>query len=357
MRRALTILALAGAVALGVFLERQVGSSSLAEHEPPSFPMAAKVMPPPAGEVYWGAFRQGAPYVHDLVTGLESQVGRQPAILMWYQEWEGRPSFPAADAAFLYRQGIVPMISWEPWKPPAVFGRLKVNQPEYRLSNIASGAFDPYIRRYAEEIKRYGGPVMLRPFHEMDGFWYPWGGTVNGNTPSAFVAAWRHVHDIFDSVGASNVTWVWSVNRVSQPRTPGNRVQHYWPGHRYVDWIGISAFNWGTGSPYAVWQGFDGVFGHRYEELLSYGKPIILTETGAPEAGGNKAAWIHDAFTAVLARYPRLGGVVWYDKRDNAIQDWRIDSTPQALSAFRRAVALPGILSADRALATATQAA
>jgi beta-mannanase len=234
-----------------------------------------------------------------------------------------------------------------------VFGQLKVNQPQYRLSNIAGGAFDPYIKRYATEIKRYGGPVMLRPFHEMDGFWYPWGGTVNGNSAADFVAAWRHIHGIFERAGATNVTWVWSVNRVSQPPTPANQIENYWPGREYVDWIGISAFNWGTGSPYAVWQGFDKVFGPRYRELLTYGKPIMLTETGAPEAGGNKAAWIRDAFHSVLARYPDLGGIVWYDKRDNEIQDWRIDSTQAALAAFRRAVALPGILSADRALATA----
>ncbi len=32
---------------------------------------------------------------------------------------------------------------------------------------------------------------------------------VNGDQPGEFVAAWRHVHDIFTSVGATNATWVW----------------------------------------------------------------------------------------------------------------------------------------------------
>src|SRR5438105_4152996 len=83
-----------------------------------------KVLPPAAGKIYWGGFRLGAPYDTKLVTGLESEVGRRPSVLMWYQEWAGRPEFPMADAAWLFDEGIVPMITWEPWKPPTVFGTI-----------------------------------------------------------------------------------------------------------------------------------------------------------------------------------------------------------------------------------------
>lgn len=41
-----------------------------------------------------------------------------------------------------------------------------------------------------------------------DPYRYPWG--PQNNDPSEFVAAFRHVHDVFDSVGASNVIWIWS---------------------------------------------------------------------------------------------------------------------------------------------------
>ena len=90
------------------------------------------------------------------------------------------------------------MLTWEPWKPPKIAGKLVPNQPRYRLARIAAGKFDRYLHRYARQVKAYGGPLILRPFHEMDGFWYPWGGTANGNTPLDFVRAWRHVHRIFD---------------------------------------------------------------------------------------------------------------------------------------------------------------
>ncbi len=318
-----------------------------------SVPLTGKIKPPAPGDVYWGVFRDGAPYDTSIETGLENEVGRRPAILMWYQEWYGQPDFPAADAAWLYDRGIVPMISWEPWKPPKIFGELVVDQPKFRLARIAHGAFDAYIRRYATEIRNFGGPVLLRPFHEMDGFWYPWCGTVNGNTPAAFVAAWRHIHDIFRQVGATNTTWVWSVNHVTVPDTPENQIEHYWPGSHYVDWVGMSGFNWGSASPLSVWHGFDGVIQDRYRQLLAYHKPIMLTETGAPEVGGDKATWIKDSLADMLAHYPKLKAFIWYDRRDSKIRDWRLDSSPAALAAFRKAIANPRFLSANAAQATA----
>src|SRR5206468_1321602 len=40
-----------------------------------------RVAPPPPGKIYWGAFRLGAPYNTSLVTGLENEVGRRPAVM------------------------------------------------------------------------------------------------------------------------------------------------------------------------------------------------------------------------------------------------------------------------------------
>jgi mannan endo-1,4-beta-mannosidase len=233
--------------------------------------------------------------------------------------------------------------------------QLVVDQPRYRLARIAAGAFDSYIRSYAEQVKQFGGPVMLRPFHEMDGNWYPWGGTVNGNSAVSFIAAWRHVHDIFDEVGATNVTWVWSVNSGSVPDTPENSGVRYWPGGRYVDWIGISGFNWGKSSSFGSWYTFDQVYKRRIGLLMQFRKPIVLTEIGAAEVGGDKAVWIRRTFSTIVQHYPRVRAFVWYDKRDSALQDWRITSSQSSLAAFRSTLRNPAFLSAPAAEPTATR--
>ena len=48
-----------------------------------------------------------------------------------------------------------------------------------------------------KQAQEWGHPFFLRFDWEMNGFWFPWSEGVNGNKPGEFVAAWRHVHDIF----------------------------------------------------------------------------------------------------------------------------------------------------------------
>src|SRR2546422_216145 len=80
-------------------------------------------------------------------------VASRPAVLMWCQEGAGQPSFPIDESAWLFDRGIVPMITWEPWQPPKVFGTVVDDQPRFSLKRIADGDWDHYIRKYAKEIK------------------------------------------------------------------------------------------------------------------------------------------------------------------------------------------------------------
>ena len=317
---------------------------------PLAVPAGGKVPPPPRRQVYWGAYASGVPFRQSSLTGLTRRAGRRPAIVMWYQDWSG--NFPAQSAARLAHLGIVPMITWEPWKPPRVAGSPATIQPRYRLARITAGAFDRYLTRYAREIERYGGPVMLRPFHEMDGNWYPWGGTANGNRPHDFVPAWRHVHDLFTRLGVHNVTWVWSLNATSVPLRRDNTPREYWPGARYVDWIGLSGFNFGRSRSFGSWVSFNTLFRARIAQLRRYHRPIAITEIASVEVGGDKAAWIRQTFSQ-LRRSPLVRALIWYDHRDAGLQDWRIRSSRAAQAAFRHAVAARNIRSAPAAFQAA----
>jgi endoglucanase len=160
---------------------------------------------------------------------------------------------------------------------------------------------------------------------------------VDGGVPSTgygkYVAAWRHVHDIFVAEGATNVLWVWCPLVNDVPATPWNHWTDYYPGDAYVDWVGIDAYNWGSSSSCCVWQSFAALLtGSPYQDYAAK-KPIMLPETASAEVGGNKAQWITDMHHDLMTEFRGIRAVVWFDI--NKETDWRIASSPSALAAYK----------------------
>jgi beta-mannanase len=309
----------------------------------PTPALAGAVQRSQAG-TYWGAFLPRADVDTSVVTQFTKAAGRQPAIVSMYQQWYGEPAFPAATARWLADRGSALLVVWEPWQTDFP-GTIRVNQPTYRLSAIAGGALDGYVRRYADQVRAYAGPLFLEPMHEMNGNWYPWGGTVNGNSTADYIAAWRHLHDVFQQEGATNVTWTWTVNGETVPDTAVNQPERYWPGPEFVDWVGVDSYNWGA-SPTTSWRTVSQMFDANVEKLAGFGKPIALAETAAVERGGDKAEWITSLFDTLTGAYrDRVGGVVWFNAAV-AGRDWRTDTSAASQAAFVAGVARPGMLSA-----------
>jgi mannan endo-1,4-beta-mannosidase len=332
------------------YTNRGTSISALQDSVPPT--MAGPLQPPAHG-AYTGVYQWPAPFDMSALDSYEAIAKKPPVIVMWYQPWtsSGPNQFDPAATVTLYERGAIPMVTWEPWNPSKDANTLAnpENQPTYRLSNIIKGKFDGYIRQFARSVKSVRGPVMIRLMHEMNGDWYPWSGTANGNSPEQFVVAWRHVHDIFTQEGATNVTWVWSVNHESVPKTSRNDYSVYYPGDKYVDWVSISGFNWGTSSPGTLWHPLDFWYKHPMAYLTSTGKPIVVSEFASVENGGDKAAWITDAYNRFRTEYPHVKAVVYYDKREwqaNSIQDWRITTSASSRAAFRSAISNPYYLAA-----------
>ena len=315
----------------------------------PTVPLAGVVTPPETG-AFAGVFRPPAPLDMARFDAYVDMTDRDPAILMWFQPWapdETAPyRFDAAAVVATMRRGAIPMISWEPWDPgtdPGLLDRPD-DQSDFRLQRIVDGEFDAYIREWAEGCAMVGGPIMLRPMHEMNGNWYPWNGFVNGNSPKLYIAAWRHVHDIFVEEGATNVTWVWSVNHTSGPDVAKNYPEVYYPGDAYVDWIGISGFNWGNSRPGLSWSSFTATYDASIEYLRRYGKPMAICEFASVETPGDKAEWITDAYQRIRTEYPEIKAVIYYDNLEQGVkgkQDWNVDSSPESLAAYTEAIGDP----------------
>ena len=65
----------------------------------------------------------------------------------------------------------------------------------------------------------------------------------------------------------------------------------------------------------------------------------MIAEIGSDESGGDKASWLRRALGHQLPRLKRVKAVVWFDATDGS--DFRIDSSPSALDAFRAGISSP----------------
>lgn len=261
---------------------------------------------------------------------LAARLGRRPTQVMWYDAWSRRTGFPTQQAAAVTAFGATPVITWEPWDPAR-----GTDQPTYSLKAIAAGLHDGYVTAWAKQARAFGKPVTLRFAHEMNGTWYPWAAGVNGNTAADYVAAWKRVRGIFTQQRATNVSWSWSPNVPYPGSTP---LASLYPGDAQVSTVALDGYNWGGLLPGTTWQSFLDVFDDGYGEVRSFTrKPIIVGEVGAPEVGGDKAAWIRDMFATLATRPEGLTGFTWFSHLKEA--DWRIDSSPAAFEAFRAGLA------------------
>jgi beta-mannanase len=271
---------------------------------------------------------------------LEREIAAPVALISAFRAWNRcavEDDLPWLAGLASSRREI--LLTWEPWRIPAD----PVNperQPDFALRELLSGRYDAYVRSFAQALRGLSRPVHLRPMHEMNGFWYPWCGTVNGNDPGEYALAWRHLRRLFADAGADNVAWVWSPYAASFPDAPENRLERYFPGDDAVDRVALDGYNWGTRLPGGAWQEFADVFGDGYDRAAALSRrPVMIAETASAEEGGDKAAWIRSMARALPARFPRVEALVWFDTDKE--RDWRICSSPRAAAAFREA--WPGI--------------
>jgi beta-mannanase len=281
-------------------------------------------------------------YLFDLPSRLESvghwekQLGHPVQLLSIYQAWGSKyRNFYAKELREIHKTARTALITWEPWALPLP-GQSQ-GQPLFALRSILAGDYDDYISSWARASKSLGVPYLLRPMHEMNGNWYPWCGTVNGNQPEEYVEAWKYLHGIFRAVGATQVAWVWCPYASSYPDSPKNTISCYYPGDAYVDWIALDGYNWGKTQPWSRWENFSEIFATGYNIVTRLtDKPVLIAETASTEIGGSKSEWIRSTLERLKESFPRIEGIVWFNVQKEC--DWRIDSSEGALRAFRETV-------------------
>lgn len=301
--------------------------------------------------IYWGALIDdhltgtSPPYDMTAVDAFESLVGKQVSLVEFSLPWAQCATlpcrfdpFPAKQMQAIRDHGSIPFFGWASYSQP-----LSENQPDFQLSKIIDGDYDAFIRQWAQDARAWGHPFFLNFNWEMNlaGIW-TYVETVNGNRRGDYVKAWRHVHDIIESEGAKNVTWVWCPN--SAYDAASSDIAPLYPGDAYVDWTCIDAYNW----PWN-WQSFADMLGPTYDmvQAIAPDKPMLMGETASTEKGGSKSAWITDMLERQIpARFPNLKGFVWFEKKEailgeNSPSGWEVESSPSALAAFQNGIASP----------------
>ena len=269
---------------------------------------------PPNPASYLGVFEPGAPPGYQPVADFANAVRSHPNLVGYYSGW-AQP-FAASYATTIRKQGVVPFVQIDP-----TFAS---------VAGIADGAYDEYLRSYADSVRNFGHAVVIGFGHEMNGPWYSWGYT--HVAPATFVAAWQHIVTLFREQGAQNVTWLWTIN-ADRPNT--GPVASWWPGAAYVSWVGIDGYYLRPSDTFA------NVFAPTIKQVRAFtDKPVLLSETAVgPDAG--QFVKIGDLF-AGMRQYKMLG-LVWFDKAQHEgpqHQDWRIEDNPAAQAAFRLGVAV-----------------
>jgi hypothetical protein len=275
--------------------------------------------------VAYGAQWTGTEQAMSMVGRFEAQLGRRLAIDNRFYGWnEPFPTRMEADDVAL---GRVPMVTWK----------------GTRLDAILNGSQDALIAARARAVRQFGAAIFIRWAWEMNGGWTEWSGEQN-QTPGThdgaakYVQAWRHVHDIFTREGALNVSWIWAPNGTSVPAASWNAPSAYYPGDAYVDWIGMSAYNWGRSRAWSHWSTFRQLVSPFYKHWAAR-KPLMIAETSSVGSAAAKARWIAGIAPTLARRFPRLKAVVVFQSPP----DWSLVDTAASRRAIRVLASSPAV--------------
>jgi mannan endo-1,4-beta-mannosidase len=199
-----------------------------------------------------------------------------------------------AEAERQYRNGAVVTITWHEVRPtddePVTFkdsvqGHLTDAQWKELLTpgsplNLRWQAQVDVVADYLKQLQDAHVPVLFRPYHEMNGNWFWWGGRAGRD---GSVALYRQLYDRFVNVHhLDNLLWLWNVNAPNGSNA--GPIEDYFPGAQYADLVTLD-----------VYSGFKPEY-YTSTLALAAGKPIALAEVGglpSPEVLQKQPRWTY----------------------------------------------------------------
>jgi hypothetical protein len=307
---------------------------------------------PPAGKVYWGG--QGG-YSQAHIRDFAQQSGKHPAVFNYFISWHASESslhwlsFRLADAR---AQGTAAMLSISP------------EDTGLSPRDLARGEGDAFLVGLNRLLAEHGDVTFLRPLSEMNNANnayapYDLSGRSRGraNSVGQLKSAWRRLALItrggsvasIDAklrrlhlppvrTGAAElprpaVALMWVPLSFGNPEIPKNDPRRFWPGARYVDWVGTTWY-----SPYKSSRAMD----RFYRNPLWRRKPFAFAEWGV--WGRDDPAFVRQFFGFVKA-HPGVRMAVYYQ---SALlkPEFRLSAHPSSRAVLRQATRWPRLTGA-----------
>lgn len=303
--------------------------SRMGVNEISSVPLSSPIAISPqekSNSILWGAYTG---MTVEEKRDFEDKVGMKSDMISTFVLWSHENNFPVELARDVKDNNQILIIYWESWEPKS--GNL--NDKRFSYDAIIGGEWDDYIEKFGQSIADSETQIILIPFVEVNGNWYPWSITKNNNTSEKHKLAYRKIHDMLSYI--PNLKFGWAVNNGSTPDTKDNSIANLYPGDAYTDYVGVDGFNFGN-----PWEDFDQVFGKTLAILKTLNKPIMIFSMASADGEG-KSAWIEDMGRQLL-KHPEISGFVWFN--EDKERDWRVWSDAESLSAFKEMINQDGRL-------------
>jgi len=145
------------------------------------------------------------------------------------------------------------------------------------------------IAVYLKKLQDAHVPVIWRPYHEMNGNWFWWGGRQGQYST---VRLYRQLFSrLVGYHKLNNLIWMWNVDR---PSTPERKFTNFYVGDPFFDIASLDVYGSDFNQKY-----YDSLL------LLANGKPIVLGEVGnppTPEIIRSQPRWSYFVIWAGMVR-------------------------------------------------------
>lgn len=155
-----------------------------------------------------------------LVDEIKKQYSSGAIITMTYHQ-----ANPVIGEPCLFQGGVISKLTDPQWEDLITLGT-EIHGAWQKQMEIVAG-----ILKKVEEAHI---PVLFRPYHEMNGDWFWWGGRKG---PDGYIALYKQLFHYFtEHHRLDNLLWVWS------PDKPWPGVEDFYPGDDYVDILGADIY-------------------------------------------------------------------------------------------------------------------